>query len=134
MSKQPTKETSWSTPNGEIRIRSFCPAEEIRQYTLDSQFNIHTHYKSLYTKRESLEKIADQAGTNVVLAITNANCIIGLGVLAYPEPQERWSDLGSRIMIEVSAIEVARSWRSAKIASRILKALIAYPRLEDKIV
>jgi acetoin utilization protein AcuA len=134
MNNQLPKEIRRSTPNGKVRIHSFCPAEEIRQYALDSQFNTHPHYKSLYTKRESLETIADQAGANVVLAITNANCIIGLGVLAYPEPQERWSELGSQIMMEVSAIEVARSWRSAKIASHILKKLIEYPRLEDKIV
>jgi acetoin utilization protein AcuA len=134
MNKPPTREISWSTPNGEVRIRSFCQAEEIRQYTLDSQISTHTHYKSLYTKRESLETIANQAGTNVVLALTKANYIIGLGVLAYPEPQERWSELGPQVMMEVSAIEVARSWRSAKIASRILKMLIEHPRLEEKIV
>ena len=37
-------------------------------------------------------------------------------------------------MTEVRAIEVARSWRSEKIASRILKLLIDYPGIEDKIV
>ena len=36
-------------------------------------------------------------------------------------------------MIEVRAIEVARSWRSEKIASRILKSLIDHPLIENKI-
>lgn len=134
MSKLPTEEIIWSTPNGEVRIHSFCSAEEIRRYTLDSQFGTHARYKSLYTKRESLEKIADQSGTNVTLAVFNGNYIIGLGVLAYPEPHERWSELGSQSMMEVSAIEVARSWRSAKIASRILKMMIEHPQTEDKIL
>jgi acetoin utilization protein AcuA len=134
MPKQPTKESTWPTPYGDLQIRSFCTAEEIRRFTLDSQFNTHTNYKSLFTRRESLETIADTDGANVVLATTAANLIVGLGVLAYPEQQERWSQLGSKIMIEVSAIEVARSWRSANIASRILETLTEHPQIEDKII
>ena len=52
-----TKEIAWSTRNGEVRIRSFCPAEEIHKYALDSQFSTHPRFKSLYTKRESLETL-----------------------------------------------------------------------------
>ena len=133
MSKLPRKDIVWSTPDGDVRIRSFCFPEEIRHFTLDSQFGTHARYKSLYTKRESLEKIAAQADTNVVLALIDGNKIIGFGVLAYPDPQERWSELGPQIMMEVNAIEVARSWRSAKIASRILKMLIEHPQIEAKI-
>ena len=60
MSKLPRKDIVWSTPDGDVRIRSFCFPEEIRHFTLDSQFGTHARYKSLYTKRESLEKIAAQ--------------------------------------------------------------------------
>lgn len=133
MSKMPRKEIIWSTPAGDVRIRSFCLPEEIRRFTLDSQFGAHAHYKSLYTKRESLEKVAIQADSNIVLALIDENIIIGLGVLAYPDAHERWSELGPQIMMEVKAIEVARSWRSAKIASRILQTLIEHPQIEAKI-
>ena len=123
----------WSTPDGDVQLRSFCLPEEIRHFTLDRQFGTHTRYKSLFTKRESLEKIAVQPDTNVVLALIDGNKIIGFGVLAYPGPQERWSELGPQIMMEVNAIEVARRWRSARIASRILKMLIEHPQIEAKI-
>jgi len=129
----PGKEIIWSTPAGDVRIRPFCLPEEIRRFTLDSQFGTHTHYKSLYTKRESLEKAAIQPDSNVVLALIDGNIIIGLGVLAYPDAHERWSELGPQIMMEVKAIEVARSWRSAKIASHILQTLIEHPQIEAKL-
>jgi acetoin utilization protein AcuA len=69
-----------------------------------------------------------------VLALAEQNHIIGYAVLAYPDPEERWVELGQGIMMEVTAIEVCRSWRSFKIASAILKMLVAYPQVEDKIV
>jgi acetoin utilization protein AcuA len=55
-------------------------------------------------------------------------------VLAYPDPGDRWAELGSGIMMEVQAIEVCRSWRSLKIAAAILKKLVAYPQVEAKII
>lgn len=127
------KEILRDTSKGKIRILTFCSPGEIRQCQLDGQFSSHAHFKSLYTKRESLEKIADQTDANVVLSLAGDRQIIGFGVLAYPEPNERWSQLKPHVMIEVRAIEVARSWRSEKIASSILKLVIDHPGIEDKI-
>ncbi len=128
------KEIHWDTSKGKVRIRTFCSPAEIRQCKLDGQFNTHTGYKSLYTKRESLEHIAGQTETNVALALIGDQQIIGFGVLAYPESHDRWSELEPHVMTEVRAIEVARSWRSEKIASRILKLLTDQSGIEDKIV
>jgi acetoin utilization protein AcuA len=117
-----------------LRIRSFCSPEEIRKCIFDRQFSFHAHYKSLYTSRELLEQSAEQPNANIVLALAIQNQIIGYAVLAYPDPGERWVELGPGIMMEVTAIEVCRGWRSFKIASTILKMLVAYPQVEDKIV
>ena len=117
-----------------MRIRSFCRADEIKRYTLDKQFGITEDYKPLYTQRESLEKIAEQADANVVLALEATDRIIGFSVLADPDPQERWTQLGPGIMMEVKAIEVSRSWRSVGIAPRMLKVLLEHPRIEEMIV
>ncbi len=118
----------------DVRIRSFCRADEIKRYTLDKQFGITEDYKPLYTQRESLEKIAEQADANVVLALEATDRIIGFSVLADPDPQERWTQLGPGIMMEVKAIEVSRSWRSVGIAPRMLKVLLEHPRIEEMIV
>ena len=133
MGKNDSTEILFNTPSGDVRIRSFCSDAEIGKCTFDRQFAFHDHYKSLYTSRDLLEKSAEQPDTNVVLALAEGNRIIGYGVLAYPNAQERWADLGSKIMMEVTAIEVCRSWRSHKIAPAILKMMVIHPQIEEKI-
>lgn len=118
----------------DVRIRSFCRPDEFKRYTLGKQFGITEDYKPLYTQRESLERIAEQANANVVLALDTTDKIIGFSVLADPDPQERWTQLGPGLMMEVKAIEVSRTWRSAGIASRMLKSLLEHSRIEDMIV
>jgi acetoin utilization protein AcuA len=134
MAKIAPQEIFLTTPNGEVRIRSFCSPEEIRKCLFDRQFAFHDHYKSLYTSRDLLEKAAEQPDADIVLALAEQNHIIGYGVLGYPHRGERWADLGPEIMMEVRAIEVCRSWRSHKIASSILKMLVVHPQIEEKIV
>jgi len=134
MGKIGAQEILLITPRGDVRIRSFCSAAEIGKFTFDHQFAFHDHYKSLYTSRDLLEKSAEQPDTNVVLALADQSHIIGYAVLAYPDAQERWADLGPEMMMEVTAIEVCRSWRSFKLAPAILKTLVAHPQIEEKIV
>ncbi len=122
-----------STTLGELRIRSFCQPEDIRKLGFDRQFGTHAHYRSLYTKRESLERKAEQPDTSVVLAIADSTHIVGFGVLAYPDPEERWAGLHPQVMMEVNAIEVSRQWRSRKIAKGIIQMMMVHPLIEEKI-
>lgn len=122
-----------STTLGELRIRSFCTPDEIRQLSFDHQFGTHAHYRSLYTKRESLERKAEQPDTNVVLAIVDSKRIVGFGVLAYPDSEERWARLAPNLMMEVNAIEVSREWRSKKVARGIVQMMNVHPKIEDKV-
>jgi len=134
MTDKETREIPWETPRGQILIRAFCTPGEIRGYRFDRQFGTHAHYRSLYTKRESLERHAEQAETNVVLALADERDIVAFGVLAHPEPEERWAGLEPPIMMEVKALEVARSWRAAGIARGIIEMLLSHPRLEERII
>jgi acetoin utilization protein AcuA len=121
------------TSLGELRVRSFCAPEEIRQLSFDRQFGTHAHYRSLFTKRESLERKAEQPDANVVLAIADSTHIVGFGVLAYPDPEERWAELQPNIMMEVNAIEVNRHWRAQKVATAIVQMMMVHPLIEAKI-
>ena len=134
MDKRSSSDIVLATLKGNVRIRSFCSPQEICQCTFDREFTSHENYKSLYTSRELLQKSAEQPGTNIVPALAEQNHIIGYGVLSFPDPRERWADLGPEIMMEVGAIEVCRSWRSSKIASSILKLMVVHPKIEEKIV
>jgi len=134
MGKIGSQEIILTTPKGEVRIRSFCSPQEIRQFTFDRQFAFHDHYRSLYTRRELLEKAAEQPDSNIVLALSENNYIIGYAVLAYPDPRDRWADLGPGIMMEITVIEVCRSWRTFKIAPGLLEMVVGHPQVEEKIV
>ena len=123
-----------STTMGDIQIRSFCTAADIQSFSFDHQFGTHAQYKSLYTKRETLEKNAGIEGTNVVVALAERRRIVGFGVLAYPDPEERWAQLGPNRMMEVRAIEVCRSWRACRVGNAIVQLLLAYPEIDTKIV
>ena len=98
------EEIQLTAPMGALTIRSFCSSREIRQTTFNPQFSSHAQYRSLYTRRQSLEDNADQPDTNVTLALADGNLIVGFGVLAYPEAGERWAELEPRVMMEVKAI------------------------------
>ena len=119
--------------NPAVRILPFCRPETIRDYAFDRQFGTHAQYRSIYTKRETLETNARQEGVNVTLAVADRS-IVGFGVLSHPEPEDRWIELGKGAMMEVKVIEVARTWRSSGIAHAILQSLLSQPDIETKIV
>lgn len=122
------------TSSDDIRVRSFCPPEEIHRYSFDKEFGRHAQYRSLYTKKESLAKDAAQEGVNVVLSVDPGDNIIGFGVLNYPEEGERWLDLGPGVMMELKVIEVCRRWRSEGIAAGIMKMLLSHDAEKDMIL
>jgi len=122
-----------NTPRGDVRIRSFCPPAEIRRYTFARQFGHHAQYRSLYTRRESLEANAARPDANVTLALNETDQIVGFGVLTYPDADERWARLADRVMMEVKVIEVARDRRSAGLAGGIVELLMQSPYIEEKI-
>jgi len=121
-------------PNTGLRVRAFCTPAEIEGFAFDAQFGTHAQYKSLYTKRESLEKNARTPGANVVIVLDKRNTIVGFGVLNHPEADERWAALGHGVMMEIKAIEVSRSRRSKGVAGAIMTMLLRHPRVEDMIV
>ena len=127
------KEVVRSTPAGPVKIRSFCTPDEIQSYRFDDQFGTHAQYKSIYTKRETLEKHAAKTDANVVLALTEDQHIVGFGVFSHPEADERWTELGMGMMMEVKAVEVSRILRSCKIAGDMVRLMLSHPKIERMI-
>ncbi|UCD81030.1 MAG: hypothetical protein JSW26_06275 [Desulfobacterales bacterium] len=134
MRQNSSKESVRAAPFGDVQIRSFCTPDDLDGLEFDAGFSTGTGNKSLFTGGESIRLQAKQPDTNLVLAISCDNHIIGFAILAYPAPGERWADLGPGIMMEIKAIEVVRRCRSAGIAGDMLKMLLDHPRIEDKIV
>ena len=129
-----TERIALETPMGTLSVYAFASPDEIRRLSFDGQFGEHPGFRSLYTRRASLIKRAAQEDTNVVLAVTDKKNIIGFGVLACPEPDQRWARLEPKVMMEVKAIEVARDWRQMGVGSVLVKGMLSHPGVEEKIV
>jgi acetoin utilization protein AcuA len=129
-----SKITVRATRFGIIKIRSFCTPADLDGLEFDDGFSSGTDNRSLFTGSEDIKLQAKQPDTNLVLAVSGDNHVIGFAILAYPGPGERWADLGPGIMMEVKAIEVVRRCRSAGIAGGMLKMLLDHPRIEDRII
>ena len=117
-----------------MRILRRCSAECIREYTFGHQFGRYAQYKSLYTHRDSLEKIASRKHASVTLAVNGEDEIVGFGLLSPPESDERWAQLGEGAMVEVKAVEVSRRWRNGRLAKGILSSLLSGSEIEKKII
>lgn len=122
------------TPIGKLSLYTFASPDEIKGLSFDKQFSQHRGFRSLFTRRTSLMKRAAEEDANVVLAVTDKENIIGFGVLAYPESDQRWSRLEPRVMMEVKAIEVARDWRQMGVGRALVKGMLSHPDAEAKIL
>ncbi len=129
-----TQQTTLDTPMGKLSVYTFASPDEIRRLLFDKQFSEHTGFRSLYTRSESLQRRAAQEDANVVLAVTDKENIIGFGVLACPEPGQRWARLEPKAILEVKAIEVARDWRRMGVGSVLVNGMLADPGAEKKII
>src|SRR5208337_364515 len=119
---------------GKLSMYAFASPDEIRRLSFDGQFGEHPDFRSIYTRSASLRKRAAEEDANVVLAVTDKENIIGFGVLAYPEPDQRWARLEPRVMMEIKAIEVARHWRQMGVGSVLVKEMLSHPMVEEKII
>lgn len=129
-----TERIAVQTPMGKLSVYTFASPDEIRQLSFEEQFGEHPDFRSLYTRSASLIRRAAEGDANVVLAVTDKESIIGFGVLAYPQPDQRWARLEPKVMMEVKAIEVARDWRQMGVGSVLVKGMLSDPRVEEKII
>jgi acetoin utilization protein AcuA len=129
-----TERIAVQTPMGKLSVYTFASPDEIRQLSFDGQFGEHPDFRSLYTRSASLIRRAAEEDANVVLAVTDKENIIGFGVLAYPEPDQRWARLEPKVMMEIKAIEVSRDWRQMGVGSVLVKGMLSHPRVEEKII
>ncbi|RPH47526.1 MAG: N-acetyltransferase [Desulfobacteraceae bacterium] len=119
---------------GSITIKSFCSPDEIALLSLKDTFVESGHYNPILTKKESLIDAALKPDANVTLAYTENKKIIGISILRYPNPDERWSKIEGRVMMEVAVTEVSGKWRLKGISKNLLGFLLDHPLMEDRII
>jgi len=118
---------------GKLILRSFCQPSEIAEMSFSDDFKAYAQYNPIISQKESLIEAASQADANVTLAHTPDGLIVGLSLLVYPDPDERWLRVGPKIMMELAAIEVSKSWRTSGLAKKLLSLAVDHPLEKERI-
>jgi len=123
----------FTTKRGALILRSFCRPNEIADMSFCDDFKSYAQYNPIISQKESLIEAASQPDANVTLAHTQDSQIVGLSLLVYPDPDERWLRVGPAIMMELSAIEVSKSWRTGGLAQKLLSLAVNHPLEKERI-
>jgi len=129
----PQKIVTLQTDKGNFLIQSFCTPEQIEMLHFDAPDTRQDHYRPVVTKKQRLIETSARDDVNVTLAFRPDGRIVGLGILEYPMPEDRWIRVGEDAMMEVSIIEVRRPWRRLGLARRILHLTLEHPKRESLI-
>ncbi len=116
-----------------MTLTSFCQPDEISALSFRQTFTKYARYNPIVSRKETLIKAASRPDANATLAVTADKQIVGFSILEYPGPDERWTRVGDRIMMEVAVIEVNSDWRSGGLARELLRLTTAHPLREDRI-
>ena len=76
----------------------------IRHFDFDPSFGINARHQSIFTRRDTLEKRAVEADTNVILAVTEERQIAGFGVFGPPAIDDRWSQMQPGVIMEIEVV------------------------------
>ncbi|MDM8554239.1 hypothetical protein QUF75_05865 [Desulfococcaceae bacterium HSG7] len=122
-----------TTTRGSLILRSFCQPDQIAEMSFCDDFKAYAQYNPIISQKESLIEVASLPDHNVTLAHTQNGQIVGLSLLVYPDPYERWLRVGPQIMMELAAIEVSKSWRADGLAKKLLNLAIDHPLEKERI-
>lgn len=118
----------------EVTLESFCTPEMVDSLSFETAFEMYPRYRHIITKKGTLIKTASEQDANVTLAFNKGNEVVGLGILRYPSPDERWTEVGPQVMMEISIIEISRPWRGVGLSKKILERLMVHPLKEKRII
>jgi acetoin utilization protein AcuA len=117
-----------------VSIHSFFSPDEIAGLSFNKSMPGYARYRPIISDKKRLIEAASISDVNVTLAIGPNRRIIGLGILEYPLPEERWNKVGERVMMEVAALEVSIPWRSLGLSKHILSLLVNHPLRDERIL
>jgi acetoin utilization protein AcuA len=120
------------TAKGSLSLRSRCPPGSFDDLVLDEGLGSFAHYSSMIQKLELFDRIASGDEGNVILALMDENRVVGYATCYYPDPRERWAQLGN-LLYEMGAIEVSRNYRHLHIAQHLVRISMLEDFYEDKI-
>jgi len=121
------------TPKGPVELITYVTPRDLEGWTLDEGIGQFSSYRSLLTSRESLASVAANPETNLCIALSGGNNVVGFCVRRPPQPGERWADMTPPILHEVFG-ENARGWRDIKLMRPMLELVVQEESNDDRIL
>lgn len=118
------------TPMGSITIEGPLPSMDLDMYSFHEHL---TAFRTAPKQFTALKKIAEMPEGRIIIART-ADTIIGYVTLLYPDPMERWSVNKMKDLMVLGAVEVARAFRGAQVASELINVLMMDAYVENYII
>jgi acetoin utilization protein AcuA len=122
-----------NTTKGQVDFASNLTSDHLVNLTLAHEFRNDSLYKSIFTKKESLQRVLGKGG-KVALALLDMKTIVGFASLDFPNSGNRWGSIGGKTVMELNAVEVIPELRKYRIAQYLLNQLMADSELEQKIL
>jgi acetoin utilization protein AcuA len=113
-----------------IIVEGPVPVEILRQYSLHSELNAFRRPQEQYL---ALIEIADLAEGRILIA-RDKETIVGYVTFHYPDDMERWSEGKMDNLIELGAIEVAKSFRSSGLGKQLISLAFSDQQFDNTIV
>jgi acetoin utilization protein AcuA len=129
-----SRQSRIDTERGPVILLDNCSADDLVPLNMDISFTHYARYNPIISEKISLERAIADPHTIVVVAATETHRIIGFAILEPAGPDDRWSRLPGRLMMEVAVVEVSRSWRSLGLSKAMLRLLTGTPVAEDRIL
>jgi acetoin utilization protein AcuA len=121
------------TPKGPVELITYVTPRELECWTLDEGIGHFSSYRSLLTSRESLTNVAKNPDTNLCIALSGDDNVVGFCVRRPPQLGERWAGMNPPIMHEVLG-ENARGWRDIKLMKPMLELVVSEEANDDRIL
>lgn len=83
---------------------------------------------------KALVELSARESSNVIVAVSDREEMIGFIAISSPSRFERWGELSDKGVLEALAIQVSRGWRGLGVAKEMMNAIKGYESFEDAII
>ena len=122
-----------NTTKGQVDFALNLTSDHLDNLTLAHEFRNDSLYKSIFTKKESLQRVLGNGG-KVALALLDMKTVVGFASVDFPRPENRWGSIGGKTVMELNSVEVTPEFRKYRIAQSLMSQLMADPELEQKVL
>jgi len=129
----PQTDIEIATRQGPVVLATYATPDQLAMWSMDPGIGSFSSYRSILSKKDSLAEVAADPEANLTVALIGGETVVGYCVRRPPQPGERWAEMRPPILHEVFG-ENARGWRELGLMKPMLRAVVAEPDNDERIL